>query len=120
MKQVNVRLKEIENPKSKNDVYLALYSMLDDLAGYSDVIFKSLIEENYRPESSAELEIDNFMPQLKKIIIEHKCDDMDSLLDLLFFIKNKLEDEGLERNHFQYEVEPSITGSLFVSIAVFA
>lgn len=120
MKKVYIRLKEISNPKSKNDVYLALYSILDDLGGYSDVIFNSLIEENYRPKSSAELEIDNFMPQLKKIVLENKCNDIDSLLDLLFYIKKKLEAEGLEKDYFQYEVEPCDYGGLFVSIAVFA
>lgn len=120
MKKVNVRVKEIENPKDKNDVYQVLYSILDDLGCYSSEIYDGLIDNNYRVPQSIEVEDDNYIPYLKKIVRENTCNDFDSLLETLNIIKQTLVEKGLSKDEFDYDVEETMINSLIVSIAVFA
>ena len=120
MKKVNIRVKEICNPKDKNEVFITLFAILDELGCYSHEIFEGLIEENYRIPTSIESKEDVYISHLKKIVRENKCDDLDSLLNMLFIIKQKLVYDGLSENYFEYDVEENDVSSLLVSIAVFA
>ena len=120
MKQLAIRVKEIQNPKNKNEVYLVLFSILDDLACYSSYIYDNLIESNYREPKSIEVEDDLFIPYLKKIVRENKCDDIDSLIKTLNEIRQVLVRKGMNHYDFNYDVEETLANGIAVSIAVFA
>ena len=120
MKKIIVRVKEIENPKDKSDVYITLYSILDDLACYSSVVYDNLIAETYRDAIGIEMECDCYMPYLKQIIRENKCNDYDGLLNALEVIKQVVVKGGLSQYEFDYDIEETSTNSFIVSIAIFA
>ncbi|MBQ8999067.1 MAG: hypothetical protein IJ086_15990 [Clostridium sp.] len=120
MKKIVLRVKEIENPENKNEVYASLYAILDDLASYSGCIYDSLIDCTYRVPASIEVEDDHYIPYLKKIIRENDCSDLDSLLETLSIIKQRVVEKGINENEFDYDVEETMINSLIISIAVFA
>lgn len=120
MKRINVRVKEIEVPRQKREVYLVLSSMLNDLSDYSTEIYEGLVEKNYRVPESIEMEDDYYMSYLEKIVRENKCDNAESLLETLRVIKQVVVDKGLNESFFDYDVERTSTGSLMVSISVYA
>ena len=120
MKQLKVRVKEVQNLKNKNEVYLVLFGILDDLACYSSHIYDNLIESNYREPQSIKFEDDLFIPYLKKIVRENKCDDVDSLMNTLNEIKQILVEKGMNPYNFNYDVEETLANGVVVSIAVFA
>ena len=120
MKRLITRVKEIENINDKNDVYLTLYAILDDLACYSGCIYDALIDSTYRDSICKELENNRYMPYLKKLIRDNNCSNGDELLETLNIIKQTLMEKGLSEYELGYDVEATSTGSVIVSIAVFA
>ena len=120
MKRINVRVREVEFPKYKKEVYSVLYSMLEDLAVYSSEIQEGLIDLNYRVPESVEEEDDYYISYLEKIVKENECKDSDSLLETLRIIKQAVVDKGLDESFFDYDVDMSSVGSLIVSISVYA